>query len=137
MALLPPRMPPAFYSVPMTDNDEYLMSRPFTPRAFFMPGIDEAEAAEGIYSATAKNLYGETVAERRIQRLDYEHNGQRYRAEVGEPDQRGEGVVMAIFGPSSPRNLYYVATLNRGVLRGGAIMIGAGEVRKVYEFLPE
>lgn len=119
----------------MTNNDEYLLSRPFTPRPFFLPGIDEAEDAEGIYAATAKNLYGETVPERRIQRLDYEHNGQKLRAEVGEPDPGGEGVVMAIFGPSSPRNLYYVTTLNRGVLRGDPIMVGADEVRKVYEFL--
>ncbi|MFD0044729.1 hypothetical protein ACFVGV_06015 [Pseudarthrobacter scleromae] len=121
----------------MTNNDEYDMSRPFTPRPFFIPEVDEAEMAESIYESTRKNLLGESVPDRRIQRLDYEHNGQKFRAEVGEQDQGGEGTVMAIFGPSSPRNLYYVTTLDRGMLRGIPIMVGAGEVRKVYEFLDE
>lgn len=121
----------------MTHNDQFDMSRPFTPRTFFIPEVDEAEMAESIYAGTRKNLLGESVPDRRIQRLDYEHNGQQFRAEVGEQDQRGEGTVMAIFGPSSPRNLYYVTTLERGVLRGIPIMIGADEVRKVYEFLDD
>lgn len=121
----------------MTHNDEYDTSRPFKPRTFFIPGTDDAEMAEAIYEGTRKNLLGESVPERRIQRLDYEHDGRKFRAEVGEQDQRGEGTIMAIFGPSSPRNLYYVTTLNRAVFRGEPIMVGADEVRKVYEFLDD
>lgn len=113
------------------------MSRPFTPSTFFVPGIEDKETAEAIYAGTRKNLHGESVPDRRIQRLDYEHNARKLRAEVGERDQRGEGTVMAIFGPSSLRNLYYVTTLDRGMLRGDPIMVGMDEVREVYEFLED
>ncbi|NHW48687.1 hypothetical protein HAV21_17615 [Paenarthrobacter sp. MSM-2-10-13] len=119
----------------MTRQDEAFLNSPFIPRTFFIPGTEAPEAAEAIYIGTSKNLHGETVPARRIQRLDYVHNGIMYRAEVGQQDQRGEGMVLAIFGPSSLRNLYYVTTYNRGVVRGAPIMVGAGEVSDVYEFL--
>lgn len=121
----------------MTYEDVAFLNSPYTPRTFFLPGSTEPEVAEAIYLGTSKNLHGETVPERRIQRIDYVHDGRRYRAEVGQQDQRGQGTVMAIFGPSSPRNLYYVTTLERGVLRGEPIMVGSDEVRQVFEFLAD
>ncbi|MEV7134884.1 hypothetical protein AB0N24_18560 [Arthrobacter sp. NPDC093128] len=121
----------------MTHNDTYLLSRPFTPRPFFIPGSLDEEAAEIIYGGAAKNLHGEAVPAARIQRLDYPHEGRTLRAEVGQPEPRGEGIVMAIYGPSSLRNLYYVVTLNRGMFAADPIMIGCDDVERVYEFLAD
>lgn len=134
-AVIPQRTCQESYSDVMTHNDEYLLSRPFTPQPFFIPGAPDEETAEAIYSGTAKNLHGETVPDRRIQRLDYRHSGRKLRAEVGQPEPHGEGPVMAIYGPSSRRNLYYVVTLNRGTYGADPIMIGSDEVERVYEFL--
>jgi hypothetical protein len=75
------------------------------------------------------------VPEARIQRLDYTHEGRKLRTEVGQQEPRGEGTVMAIYGPSSLRNLYYVVTLNRGMYAADPIMIGSNEVNRVYEFV--
>jgi hypothetical protein len=71
-----------------------------------MPGAPDEEAAEIIYAGAAKNLHGETVQAARIQRLDYTHNGRKLRAEVGRPEPQGEGIVRAIYGPSSLRDVY-------------------------------
>lgn len=131
-----PRLAPA-YSFPMAHEDDAFLNSPFIPRTFFVPGTKNPGAAEEIYMGTSKNLHGETVPSRRIQRLDYVHDGRTYRAEVGQQDQGGEGLVLAIFGPSSPRNVYYVTTYNRGVARGEPIMVGGGAVLGVYEFLTE
>lgn len=119
----------------MTNNDAYLLSRPFTPQPFFMPDAPDEEAAEVIYAGAAKNLHGVTVPAARIQRVDYTHNGRKLRAEVGQPEPQGEGTVMAIYGSSSLRNLYYVVTLNRGMYGADPIMIGSDEVNRVYPFL--
>lgn len=121
----------------MTNNDAYLLSRPFTPQPFFIPGAGDKEAAEVIYSGAAKNLHGETVPAVRIHRLDYTHKGRKLRAEVGQLEPHGEGTVMAIYGPSSLRNLYYVLTLNRGMYASDPIMIGSDEVNRVYKFLAD
>lgn len=121
----------------MTHNDAYLLSGPFTPQPFLIPGAPDAEAAEIIYAGAAKNLHGEAVPAARIQRLDYTHKGRTLSAEVGQPEPRGEGIVMAIYGPSSLRNLYYVVTLNRGMYGADPIMVGSDEVNGVYEFLVE
>ncbi len=121
----------------MTYEDVAFLNSPFTPRTFFLPGSTEPDVVEAIYLATSKNLHGEAVPSRRIQRLDYLHGGRRFRAEVGEQDQRGQGTVMAIFGPSSSRNLYYVTTLERGVVRGDPILVGSDEVLQVFEFLDD
>ncbi|WP_404593565.1 hypothetical protein [Paenarthrobacter histidinolovorans] len=121
----------------MTHNDQYLLSKPFTPRPFFIPGAPDQEAAEIIYEGAAKNLHGETVPAARIQRLDYTHERRTLRAEVGQPEPRGEGIVMAIYGPSSLRNLYYVVTLNRGMYAADPIMVGLDEVNRVHAFLAE
>jgi hypothetical protein len=121
----------------MKHNDAYLLSRPFTPQPFFIPGAQDEETAEIIYSGAARNLYGETVPPARIQRLDYTHKGRKLRAEVGQPEPHGEGTVMAIYGPSSLRNLYYVVTLKRGMYASDPIMIGSDEVNRVYKFLAD
>jgi hypothetical protein len=122
------------YGFAMTDNDEYLLSRTFTPRPFFIPGAPDEEAAEIIYAGAAKNLHGEAVPAARIQRLDYTHEGRTLLAEVGQQEPRGEGTVMAVYGPSALRNLYYVVTLSRGMYGEDPIMVGSNEVSRVYEF---
>ncbi|MGO4592130.1 hypothetical protein [Paenarthrobacter sp. 2TAF44] len=121
----------------MTHNDQYLLSKLFTRSPFFVPGAPDQEAAEIIYAGAAKNLHGETVPAARIQRLDYTQEGRTLRAEVGQPEPHGEGIVMAIYGPSSRRNLYYVVTLNRGMYAADPLMVGPNEANRVYEFLAD
>lgn len=119
----------------MTYNDMYLRSRPFTPQSFFIPEVQDPEAAEVIYRGAAKNLCGESVPGLRIQRVDYTHDGRELSAEVGHPEPNGEGIVMAIYGPSSQRNLHYVVTLSRGMYGADPIMIGSDELNRAYPFL--
>ncbi|MEV7574350.1 hypothetical protein AB0P28_14755 [Pseudarthrobacter sp. NPDC089323] len=107
---------------------------PFVNRSFFIPGFEtDSAAAEAVYIGTMKNLPDE-VSAARLQRLDYQHKGRTYSARVGEEEERGQGVVFAIFGPSKIRQMYYVATFNRGVRRGEAMYIGLEEVTAVIEF---
>lgn len=44
---------------------------------------------------------------------------------------------MAIYGPSSRRNLYYVVTLNRGMYAADPLMVGSNEANRVYEFVAD
>lgn len=102
-----------------------------------MPGL-ETDAAEEVHDGTRKrlrDLYNEDIPNTLIQRLDYVHDGRKFSARVGEEDERNQGVVFAVFGPTPRRRLYYVATYDRGVAHGGPILVGDDEVINVFEFL--
>lgn len=134
---VPRRLGLSFYGQRMMDSRNDDVDSPFANRTFFMPGFEkDPTAAEAIYIGAMKNLPDE-VSAARVQRLDYQHKGQAYSARVGKEDERGQGVVFAIFGPSKIRQMYYVATFNRGVRRGEAMYIGRGEVTAVIEFLED
>jgi hypothetical protein len=110
----------------------------FQSRTFFVPGF-ETQPAIGVevYEGIRDNLPDE-VASARIRRLDYRHDGIAYSARVGAEDERGQGTIFAIFGPSKLRGgMYYIATYNRGVFRGEAMYVGHEEVRKVFMFLAD
>ncbi|MBN3496358.1 hypothetical protein [Arthrobacter pascens] len=55
--------------------------------------------------------------------------------EGGQQEPRSADLVMAMRGPSSRRNLYYVVTPSRGMDASDPIMIGSDEANRVYEFL--
>ena len=66
---------------------------------FFIPFVKDSEEAEDIYSAIkkhAKDCYGWTIKERRIYRIDFEHDGVKYTAVVGEPTAFNGEMVFAI-----------------------------------------
>lgn len=63
-------------------------------------------------------------------------DGKAYNAEVGSPHGlKGEPVVAVLHEPQ--RSLYHVCTTNRGVVRGGSILVGEGSVKSVEDFDPE
>jgi len=90
---------------------------------FFIPFVKDSEEAEDIYSAIkkhAKDCYGWTIKERRIYRMNFEHDGMKYTAVVGEPTAFNGEVVIAILESTT----YLVCTQNSGVLSGNPIMVG-------------
>ena len=91
---------------------------------FFIPGAsctDEAEAV--LQSITRLEKRSMPAPQERIFRLAYEHNGERYVAEVGQPmDQYYDtrGPVIAIIGGHP----LMICTPDRGVAHGDPIYVG-------------
>lgn len=102
---------------------------------FFIPGVSSSDEAERLYEATrkfAESTMGRPIAQRRILRIRYKHDGKDFEAEVGQPCPRIGETVMAIL-ESDP---YLVCTMNRGVARGMPVLVGQNEVRHIDEFDP-
>ena len=103
---------------------------------FFIPGVDDPTKAEEAYADIRKFIEEEmdaTLAEQRFCKIDYMHDGKRYVATVGEPDQvEGETVVCILL--DTKRNLYLVCTHNHGVARGGPMPHGPQDTNYVQEF---
>jgi hypothetical protein len=93
-----------------------------------------AREAEDIYSAIKKHLsqcWGAQFSKRKIRLLHWEHDGNKFEAEVSKFTSFNNEIVIAIlFEPR--RNLYHVCTPNHGVLRGMSIL--AGRVISVEDF---
>jgi hypothetical protein len=99
---------------------------------FFLPASTD-EDRESVYSAIkefATQTTGWPVKDERIFSITYVHEGKRYHDEVGKPDGRVKEVVIAILRSVT----YLVCTKNRGVLRGGPIMVGLNNVEEVVYF---
>lgn len=71
---------------------------------------------------------GALLADRKIFRLDYVHDGHEYRAEVGVRHPAGGDMVDAIFFDESTET-YYVCTRRHGVVRGHPIPVDAAHIR--------
>lgn len=103
---------------------------------FFIPLAEDEEQEKRVYRSIIEYLRtesGAVVSERRVFSLSYRHKGTDYYAEVGKNEQpNGELVIAIIFDES--RNLYLVCTPNRGVARGGPILVGAHDVLSVIDF---
>jgi hypothetical protein len=102
---------------------------------FFVPATNTPQSAEDIWEGTvkfAKQNLGWNIADRRIFRIEYSHEGKSYIAEVGQSSQVNRELVLVIL----ESNAYLICTGNRGVLRGEPILVGKGEVRSVTEFEP-
>ena len=99
---------------------------------FFVPGAINDEQAEKKYDSI-KAFVDAPIDDRRIYSLTYLHDGNRYHAEVGLPHLLNGEPVEAIL-KKREYGLYYVCTLNRGVARGGPILIGEHDVISAEDF---
>src|SRR5690242_12331328 len=95
---------------------------------FFIPAVTDETKAEEVYPAIQKHLadgVGADWSANRFQELRYRHEGKERTARVGDLHY-GETVVAILYDRS--RDLYHVCTPNRGVIRGGSILVGGHEV---------
>jgi len=102
---------------------------------FFIPFAEDEAQTEEVYNATkefATQQTGWGVVDRRIFSLSYKHDGKRYLAEVGQIDERVNEPIIAIL--ESDNSAYLICATNRGVLRGGPIMITKGWVTSSIDF---
>lgn len=103
---------------------------------FFCPMAKDAAESDRVYEATQKFVgesMGAKLSDRRIYRIRGVHNGKEFEAKVGEHFERlGELVVIILF--DAERNLYYVCTPNRGVVRDMPYLVGGAEARHVEDF---
>jgi hypothetical protein len=102
---------------------------------FFLPAATDAETAESNYAAIRQFVAQEMGAldERRIFRIDYAHGGKVRFAEVGQVESHERATVIAIF-KKLDYPLYFVCTPDRGVIRGGPILVGEHEVSRSVDF---
>lgn len=103
---------------------------------FFIPAAANKAQEESVYSAIRQFLGEELGAAfdgRKVFKLGYTHDGKQYCAEVGQPHPRNSEPVIAILHEPG-RCLYHICTTNRGVIRGGSILVGEGEVQSVEDF---
>jgi hypothetical protein len=112
------------------------------PPAFFVQDAPDGTKAEQLYESirafNLKQAPGWTITDRRIYQLDYTHKGRDYRSRVGAQERGiGEPVFAILEATSGVERLYFVCTPNRGVLRGGPILVGGREVRAVTDFAGE
>ena len=99
---------------------------------FFIPLAKDDDEAESVLESIAKFI-DRPMPSRRIFRITYTHNGKFMAAEVGEspdPYYREAGPVIAIFDG----NPLCVCLPDRGVARGGPILVGAQSVQSKEYF---
>ena len=112
----------------------------YADKPFFIP-FDKVDDDEDHLEKMAKNLWDATwkwaqettgweVSDRRIFSIKYRHEGRMYYAEVGLPDPRVEEKVLVIL----ESNTFLVCTYNRGVRRGGPVLVGKDEATEVTYF---
>jgi hypothetical protein len=103
---------------------------------FFVPAAKDAAQAEEVYEGIRKfnsEQMGATLSLRRIYRVVGVHDGKPFTATVGEPFERLREVVVVILLDTS-RNVYFICTPNRGVLRGEPYLSGAHEIQGAEDF---
>lgn len=88
-----------------------------------MPYMD-ADDAEYFYNKLREKITHEAVPDRRLRRIDYVHDGVPHSACVGDEDFRGTGPVLAIYGSSDRRNLYFVVTRDAGLANWDPFWVG-------------
>ena len=107
---------------------------------FWVPAADTQEQETQVYDAIKSHLkdgLGAEFSDRKIQKIDWTHEGKAFSAEVGEDAPAyfngiGELVIAIFYEPL--RNLYHICTPNRGVLRGLSILAGSNSVRNTIDF---
>jgi hypothetical protein len=106
---------------------------------FFIPVAEDKEQEQRVYSAIKEFLGKELGAhfdDRRVRAVRYVHDGKEHYAEVGNRHAiNGELVIAILYEPG--RKLYHICTTNRGVVRGGSILVGEHSVIGVEDFDPE
>ena len=106
---------------------------------FFLPIGRDAAGERETYNHL-KQLLSAALAtpftERQICSLHYQHEGQAYDVDVGQPHPVNSEIIVAILERDlTPR--YYVCTRTRGVFQGHPMFIEAHDVLSVTEFEPE
>jgi len=69
---------------------------------------------------------------RLIYAVEYNHNGKRYLAQVGQVEERTSELIHAILGCGP--DLVLICTTNRGAMKGYPIFVGKDEIAAVTEF---
>ncbi len=103
---------------------------------FFIPAAENEEQEQKVYQSIKEHITSGapgTISERKIFSLSYKHDGTNYQAEVGIAEKPNGELVIAILYDET-RDLYHVCTPNRGVVKGGSIMVGAHDVSSVSDF---
>lgn len=100
---------------------------------FFIPHVTGSEQEEMVYSKIKSNAHERTgwdIHKERMFILEYTFEGTKYIAEVGKIEKRQGEEVLAILSSST----YLICSRNRGVIRGGPIIVGRSEVTRVENF---
>ena len=101
---------------------------------FFLPLVESDEQAERVLQATS-SFTGASIPDPRVFSIDYEHHGISMRAEVGQPVhsyyREGSQPVIAILKATGA---YAVCLGQRGVAKGGPILVGVHAVRGIEHF---
>lgn len=104
---------------------------------FFIPEAKDKQEEQAVYEGIKKTLVEDQNAQvdnRRIWKLEYTHDGNKYEAEVGEPHKLNSFTVIAIL--HAPANQqYYVYSLNGRIRR--IICVGDHHARECIDFEPE
>ncbi len=99
---------------------------------FFIPGTKDDDHAERLYANIKKhNSDNVEITSRRIFAIDYIHNDSTFHNEVGKPDPIIDDIVLAILETES---VYFVCTINRGVVRGEPIIVDSENILCITDF---
>lgn len=100
---------------------------------FFIPAADSPEQTKNVLESTKKfaeeNL-GFKYGDKKIFKLEFRHDGKTYTAEVGKKETLTgyNEIVVLILSPLEQHNPYIICTPNRGVIKGGPIMVGKHDI---------
>jgi len=101
---------------------------------FFMPACTTDDKAEFTYNAIkllAKKTVEWDVTDRRIFRIEFQHKGIPYEAEVGKVTDFNREMVVAIL----ESHTFLICTTSRGALSGAPpIMVGKEHTRNIEDF---
>lgn len=101
--------------------------------SFFVPHAKDHAQAERVWTATREFMQqqGFSPTSRRIFAIAHEHKGKPRTTSVGELDPYEMEEVLVLLETES---VYLCCTANRGVLRGGPILIGRGHNATATDF---
>ena len=107
-----------------------------TGGAFFVPGMDDPATARARVDEARQRLAGPLKAEvgaRAFAAVDYTHEQDSYRSEVGELDPRLNETVLAILRQDA-KYRFLVLTDRHGFVAGLPLIISDREVTRAVEF---
>jgi hypothetical protein len=107
-----------------------------TGGAFFVPGIDDPDTARARVEEARQRLAGPLKAEvgaRAFAAVDYTHEQDSYRSEVGELDPRLNETVLAILRQAA-KYRFLVLTDRHGFVAGLPLIVSDREVTRAVVF---
>lgn len=100
---------------------------------FFVPGYENAGAAENLLDACARFTNSE-IPTSRIYSVSFAHNGKAYEAIVGQPIDSYFQAGGPVFCILKRHNAYVICLHSRGVRSGEPILVGTASVSKTTHF---